>query len=33
MDKIEDTKEQHLELAVAAFDKPADKPIAWVANR
>ncbi len=29
--KIEDTKEEHLELAVRAFDKLADKAIAWIA--
>jgi N-carbamoyl-L-amino-acid hydrolase len=29
--KIEDTKEQHLELAVTAFDKLADKAMDWVA--
>ncbi len=29
--KIEDTKEEHLELCVAAFDRLADKAIAWVA--
>jgi hydantoinase/carbamoylase family amidase len=29
--KIEDTKEDHLELCVAAFDRLADKTIAWVA--
>jgi hydantoinase/carbamoylase family amidase len=28
--KIEDTKEEHLELAVQAFDKLASKTIAWV---
>ncbi len=31
--KIEDTKEEHLEMAVTAFDKLADKAIAWVASR
>ena len=31
--KIEDTKEEHLEMAVTAFDKLADKAIAWIANR
>jgi N-carbamoyl-L-amino-acid hydrolase len=31
--KIEDTKEEHLELAVRAFDKLADKAMAWVASR
>jgi N-carbamoyl-L-amino-acid hydrolase len=29
--KIEDTKEEHLELAVTAFDKLADKGMSWVA--
>ncbi len=29
--KIEDTKEEHLELCVAAFDRLADKAIAWIA--
>ncbi len=28
--KIEDTKEEHLELSVAAFDRLADKVIAWI---
>jgi len=28
--KIEDTKEKHLELAVTAFDKLADKAISWI---
>jgi N-carbamoyl-L-amino-acid hydrolase len=28
--KIEDTKEEHLALAVTAFDKLADKAIAWI---
>jgi N-carbamoyl-L-amino-acid hydrolase len=28
--KIEDTKEEHLEMAVAAFDKLADKAMAWI---
>jgi N-carbamoyl-L-amino-acid hydrolase len=28
--KIEDTKEEHLAMAVTAFDKLADKIIAWV---
>ncbi|HST29341.1 MAG TPA: hydantoinase/carbamoylase family amidase [Chthoniobacterales bacterium] len=31
--KIEDTKEEHLELAVTAFDKLADKVMAWIAVR
>jgi hypothetical protein len=31
--KIEDTKEEHLELAVAAFDKLAEKAMRWVAAR
>jgi len=29
--KIEDTKEEHLELAVFAFDKLADKAMQWIA--
>jgi N-carbamoyl-L-amino-acid hydrolase len=29
--KIEDTKEEHLELAVTAFDKLADKAMEWIA--
>jgi len=29
--KIEDTKEEHLALAVRAFDKLADKALAWIA--
>jgi N-carbamoyl-L-amino-acid hydrolase len=28
--KIEDTKEEHLELSVTAFDKLADKAMAWI---
>ena len=31
--KIEDTKEEHLELCVRAFDRLADKAIAWVASQ
>jgi N-carbamoyl-L-amino-acid hydrolase len=31
--KIEDTKEEHLEMAVTAFDKLADKAMAWIAAR
>ena len=31
--KIEDTKEEHLALAVTAFDRLADKALAWIANR
>ena len=31
--KIEDTKEEHLELAVTAFDKLAAKAMAWIAER
>ena len=31
--KLEDTKEEHLELAVAALDRLASKTIAWVASR
>ena len=30
--KIEDTKEEHLELAVRAFDRLASKAIAWIAD-
>jgi N-carbamoyl-L-amino-acid hydrolase len=30
--KIEDTREEHLELCVAAFDRLADKAMAWVAG-
>jgi N-carbamoyl-L-amino-acid hydrolase len=30
--KIEDTKEEHLELAVAAFDRLADKIMVWIAR-
>ena len=29
--KLEDTKEEHLELATAALDRLASKTIAWVA--
>ncbi|MDQ6622494.1 MAG: M20/M25/M40 family metallo-hydrolase, partial [Verrucomicrobiota bacterium] len=28
--KIEDTKEEHLELAVTAFDKLADRAMSWI---
>jgi hydantoinase/carbamoylase family amidase len=31
--KIEDTKEEHLELCVTAFDKLAEKAIRWVQSR
>jgi len=31
--KIEDTKEEHLEMAVTAFDKLADKVMEWIAGR
>jgi len=31
--KIEDTKEEHLELCVTAFDKLASKALAWVAKK
>ena len=31
--KIEDTREEHLELCVVAFDRLADKAMAWVASR
>jgi N-carbamoyl-L-amino-acid hydrolase len=30
--KIEDTRKEHLELAVEAFDRLADKAIAWIAE-
>ena len=30
--KIEDTREEHLEMAVAAFDRLADKAIRWIAG-
>ena len=30
--KIEDTKEEHLEMAVTALDKLADKAIQWIAR-
>ncbi len=30
--KIEDTKEEHLELAVTAFDKLASKAIRWIVS-
>ena len=31
--KIEDTKEEHLEMAVRAFDRLADKTMQWIASR
>jgi len=31
--KIEDTREEHLEMAVVAFDKLAEKAMGWVAER
>jgi N-carbamoyl-L-amino-acid hydrolase len=31
--KIEDTKEEHLELAVAAFDNLAEKTLNWIAQK
>ena len=31
--KIEDTKEEHLELAVTAFDKLADKAMRWITRQ
>ena len=31
--KIEDTKEEHLELCVKAFDRLATKAMAWVAAK
>jgi N-carbamoyl-L-amino-acid hydrolase len=30
--KIEDTKEEHLELAVVAFDRLARKAMSWIAT-
>jgi N-carbamoyl-L-amino-acid hydrolase len=30
--KIEDTREEHLEACVAAFDRLADKTVAWIAD-
>ena len=29
-DKIEDTREEHLELCVAAFDQLAEKAMKWI---
>ena len=31
--KLEDTKEEHLELAVKAFDRLASKAMDWIASR
>ncbi|MDD5198431.1 MAG: hydantoinase/carbamoylase family amidase [Terrimicrobiaceae bacterium] len=31
--KIEDTKEEHIEMAVAAFDRLADRTMAWIVSR
>jgi N-carbamoyl-L-amino-acid hydrolase len=31
--KIEDTKEEHIELAVTAFDKLADKAMSWISRK
>jgi len=31
--KIEDTKEEHLEMAVAALDRLASKTMAWIGQR
>ena len=31
--KIEDTKEEHLELAVTAFDQLASKTMEWIRSR
>jgi N-carbamoyl-L-amino-acid hydrolase len=31
--KIEDTTEEHLEMAVAAFDRLADKAVGWISSR
>ncbi len=30
--KIEDTREEHLEMCVTAFDKLADKAMDWIAK-
>jgi N-carbamoyl-L-amino-acid hydrolase len=30
--KIEDTKEEHLELCVRAFDRLAEKAMGWIAG-
>jgi len=30
--KIEDTKEEHLEMCVAAFDKLAEKAMNWISS-
>jgi N-carbamoyl-L-amino-acid hydrolase len=30
--KIEDTKEEHIELAVSAFDNLAEKTIRWLSR-
>jgi N-carbamoyl-L-amino-acid hydrolase len=31
--KIEDTKEEHIEMSVLAFDRLASKAMAWVAGK
>ncbi len=31
--KIEDTREEHLEMAITAFDKLADKAMGWIVGR
>lgn len=31
--KIEDTKEEHLELCVIAFDKLAEKAMEWIQRK
>jgi len=31
--RIEDTQEEHLELAVRAFDRLASKAMDWIASR
>jgi N-carbamoyl-L-amino-acid hydrolase len=31
--KIEDTKEEHIEMCVAAFDRMADKAMSWIASQ
>jgi N-carbamoyl-L-amino-acid hydrolase len=31
--KIEDTKEEHIEMAVTAFDKLAEKAMSWIKQK
>jgi N-carbamoyl-L-amino-acid hydrolase len=31
--KLEDTKEEHLELSVQALDRLADRTVEWIASR